>query len=156
MTCASLPPASLFHGFVATANLIDRVRSLTPVATLRDMIVAALLVMFAAAIGHADEHLQDWIPGVLTMPDDAEVMNERSIGSSIRMLSITTNADIDDLFADWEESLETNGYLIQQGEGELLDQSIEFSGQGISNAKIIVSPTEQKGRSLIEFDATLN
>lgn len=36
-----------------------------------------------------------------------------------------------------------------------MDRSIKFSGPGIANAKIIVAPTTEDGRSIIEFDATL-
>lgn len=156
MISASLPPARHPFGLAGITTLFRRVRSMHLASSFRDMAFATLLVVFAAAIVHADEQLQDWIPEVLTMPDDVAVVNEREIGSTIRMLSISTNADVDALFEDWEESLRTNGYLIQQGEDDILDRSIEFSGNGIGNAKIIVSPTEHDGRHLIEFDATLD
>jgi len=45
---------------------------------------------------------------------------------------------------------------VTQGADDLLDRSIEFSGPGITNAKIIVAPTTDDGRSIIEFDATLD
>lgn len=120
------------------------------------MTVGLLLSVLAAAAVYADENLQDWIPDVLTFPDDAEVVTDRAIGSTVRMFSIETGADVDDLFADWEESLDGNGYPVAQGADDLLDRSIEFSGPGISNAKIIVAPTTEDGRSVIEFDATLD
>lgn len=107
-------------------------------------------VVIAVWLAFADEHLQDWIP------DDAEVVTDRAIGSTVRMFSIATGADVDALFADWEESLSGNGYPVTQGADDLLDRSIEFSGPGIANAKIIVAPTTDDGRSIIEFDATLD
>lgn len=122
----------------------------------RDTIVAALMVLSASAIAHAEEDLQDWLPKSLAMPEDVEVVTERSIGSSVRLFTISTAEDVDALFADWEESLRENGYQITQGEDELLARSIEFSGSGISNAKIIVSPAQEDDRTLIEFDATLD
>ncbi len=76
--------------------------------------------------------------------------------STVRMFSIATGADVDALFTDWEESLSSNGYPVTQGADEFLNRSIEFSGPGIANAKIILAPTTHEGRSLIEFDATLN
>ncbi len=109
----------------------------------------------AAAIVHADEALQDWIPDVLTFPDDTEIVADRAIGSGVRMFSIATGADGRDLLARWEESLNASGYRATRSEGELLDQSIEFSGPGIANARIIVAPTTEEGQNLIEFDATL-
>ncbi|AUH65573.1 hypothetical protein CX676_16605 [Paracoccus zhejiangensis] len=113
-------------------------------------------MLAASAVVYADEHLQDWIPDVLTIPEDAEVVTDRAIGSTVRMFSIATGADVDALFAEWEESLSGNGYPVTQGADDLLDHSIEFSGPGIANAKIIVAPTTEDGRSVIEFDATLD
>jgi len=120
------------------------------------MMVGLLLSVLAAAVVYADEHMQAWIPDVLAIPDDAEVVTDRAIGSTVRMFSIATGADVDALFADWEESLSGNGYPVTQGAEDLLDRSIEFSGPGITNAKIIVAPTTDDGRSIIEFDATLD
>ena len=120
-----------------------------------DMIFAALLVLPTSAVVWAEGRLQDWIPSVLTMPEDAEVVKDRAIGSTVRMLSITTDADVDALFAEWKEKLETNGYAIARVEGDSLENAIEFSGPGISNAKIILAPTTEGGRNIIMFDATL-
>lgn len=47
---------------------------------------------------------------MLAIPDHAEVVTDRAIGSTVRMFSIATAADVDALFADWEESLSGNGY----------------------------------------------
>lgn len=90
------------------------------------------------------------------MPEDAEVVMDRAIGSTVRMFSIATDADVEALFADWEESLRTNGYIVMPADGELLQRLIEFSGPGIANAKIILAPATQDDTNLIEFDATLN
>jgi hypothetical protein len=127
-----------------------------PLRAVRDALIAAWLVLLASAVVYADEHLQDWIPDILTMPDDAEVVTDRAIGSTVRMFSIATDADIDALFAEWEAGLNETGYPVMQGADDVLDQSIEFSGPGIANAKIIVAPTTDDGRTIIEFDATLN
>jgi hypothetical protein len=81
---------------------------------------------------------------------------DRAIGSTVRLFSVATSADVDALFADWEESLNSNGYPMTQSSDDLLDRSIEFSGPGIASAKIVVAPTSEDGRSIIEFDATLD
>lgn len=122
----------------------------------RDALIAAWLVLVASTVVYADEHLQDWIPDVLAIPVDAEVVTDRAIGSTVRMFSIATGADVEELFAEWEESLNGNGYPVTQGADDLMDRSIEFSGPGITNAKIVVAPTTEDGRSIIEFDATLD
>lgn len=123
---------------------------------LRIMIAALVLSVFAAAIVHAEELVQDWMPDFLAIPDDAEVMTDRAIGSSLRMFAFATGADVDVLFSDWEQRLGENGYRVEQGANDLLDRSIEFTGPGIANAKIIVVPSaEDEGHNTIEFDATL-
>ncbi|RBI77064.1 hypothetical protein DQW77_03505 [Roseovarius sp. TE539] len=152
MTCTPATPFLPTGLGAAVASL----RAVFPRLPLKDALVAAWLVLAASAVVYADEHLQDWIPDVLAIPDDAEVITDRAIGSTVRIFSITTGADVEALFADWEESLSGNGYPVTQGADDLLDRSIEFSGPGITNAKIIVAPTTDDGRSIIEFDATLD
>ncbi|RFP89372.1 hypothetical protein DZK27_05595 [Rhodobacteraceae bacterium 63075] len=123
---------------------------------LRNMIVGLFLSFFAAVSVYADERLQDWVPGVLTLPEDAEILTDRAIGSTIRMFSLETEADADTLLTDWEESLANDGYTVTEGIDDRLGQSVEFSGDGIANAKIIVAPSSEGERTVIEFDATLN
>jgi hypothetical protein len=119
------------------------------------MALAALIVLALSAIASADEHIQDWIPDVLVFPDDAEVVSDRAVGSAIRMFSISTESDVAEILAAWEESLRQEGYVITQQGDELLDGAIEFSGPGIVNAKIILAPTAGSDRNVIQFDATL-
>ncbi|MFW5881441.1 MAG: hypothetical protein ACOCTP_02865 [Roseicyclus sp.] len=123
--------------------------------SIRDAACAAVVVL-AASVVHADEEFQDWIPEVLDFPEDTEVVTDRAIGSTIRLFTISTEADVDALLSDWEDALNENGFPVTQQVGELIDQSIEFTGPGIANAKILVAPVTESGRSLIEFDATLN
>lgn len=114
------------------------------------------MTVLASAIVYADVAVQDWVPDALVFPDDTEVVLDRAIGSTVRMFSIATAADVDVLFSEWEESLNANGFPVIQGAGELLERTIEFSGPGIVNAKILVAPRTDEGRNIIEFDATLN
>jgi hypothetical protein len=151
MTRNSFSPEGTFHRSTAFATLLRSMRFRLPV---RAVVVAA--AMMAAAPADAEEPRQDWLPDDLAMPEDAELVTERAIGSSIRLFTISTAEDVDTHFAAWEESLRENGYEIIQGEDEVLARSIEFSGGGISNAKIILSPTTNEDRRLIEFDATLD
>jgi hypothetical protein len=125
-------------------------------AGLRDAAMAAVIVLSLSAIAWADEHIQDWIPDVLAFPEDTEVVADRAVGSTIRMFSISTETDVGTLFAEWEESLRSNGYPVTQKLDELLETSIEFSGPGIVNAKIILAPTADSGRNVIQFDVTLD
>ncbi|MBV0912718.1 hypothetical protein [Anianabacter salinae] len=155
MTAFPHPPATAAVAVANPRRPLANLRSILPRFRAAEVLLAACLVFSASAVV-SDERLQDWIPEVLTLPDDAEVVTDRAIGSTVRMFSIATGADIDDLFADWEEQLNSNGYPVTQGADELLDQAIEFSGPGISNAKILVAPATTGERNVIEFDATLN
>lgn len=155
MTAMTCTPANPFLP-TGPRRAVASLRTALPRLPVKDALIAAWLVLAASAVVYADGHLQDWIPDVLAIPDDAEVVTDRAIGSTVRMFSIATGADVDALFADWEESLSGNGYPVMQGADDLLDRSIEFSGPGITNAKIIVAPTTDDGRSIIEFDATLD
>lgn len=121
----------------------------------RGIIGAVAFLLAASTVLYADEIAQDWMPDVLRMPEDATVVADREIGT-VRMFSITTAENVDELLPEWEESLRINGFPVSRGDGELIEKAIEFSGQGIVNAKIIVAPVTEDGLSLIEFDATLN
>ena len=129
------------------------------IARLRDMALAAAIVLAASAVLHAQDRItqwtQDWVPAVLTVPEDAELLTDRAVGSTIRLFSFSTASDVDQLFVDWETALRDGGYVIDQGADDLLDRSIEFSGTGISNAKIVAGVTAEDGRTVIEVDATL-
>ncbi len=128
----------------AFSMLLERRRSALFWRPLRDMIVAAFIVLSASAIVYAGERLQDWIPGVLAIPADAQVVTDRAIGSTARMFSISTAADVEMLFAEWEKSLSANGYQVTQTEGEISERTIVFSGPDIANAKIVLAPIRMR------------
>lgn len=122
----------------------------------RDAGLAACLVLFATAIAWAEMTLQEWIPAELDFPADAEVVTDREIGSTVRMFSVSTAEETDPLLDRWEEALRTSGYAIERESEELVEGSIEFSGPGIANAKIVANRAAEDGQTLIEFDATLD
>lgn len=117
--------------------------------------LATFVVMASTLPALAQDQVQDWVPAVLEMPADIEVLTDRAIGSSLRMFSFRTDQDVDVLLNEWEDALQAQGYTIIQGEGDLLQRAIEFSGQGISNAKIAVAPASADDSKVIEIDATL-
>jgi hypothetical protein len=126
----------------------------------RDMLFAAVIVLAAAAVGQAQERMQawtqDWVPTVMGVPEDAELLRDREIGSSVRMFSFATGQDVDALMRDWETALQEAGFQIDSSQDELVERSIEFSGTGITNAKIVASVTDENGQTIIEIDATLD
>lgn len=99
--------------------------------------------------------MQDWLPEVLELPEDVELHADRQIGSTFRMLTLRTSADVDDLLLEWEQALIANGYAVGRGRDEPLDGVTEFNGTGIVNAKIIVAPGRDDDGRVIEIDATL-
>lgn len=125
----------------------------------RETLLAAIMILAAPMALHAQDRItawtQDWVPTVLSVPPDAELLTDRAVGSTIRLFSFSTAQDVDRLFADWETALRDGGFRIDQGADDLLDRSIEFSGTGISNAKIVAGLTSHDGRTVIEVDATL-
>jgi hypothetical protein len=122
---------------------------------MRDMLSGLALALFAAVMVYADEIPQGWVPEILTLPVDAVVEMDRAIGSSIRMFSFSTETDVDTLFGDWSTALEDGGYSIRPQQVELDQNSIEFSGQNILNAKIATAAASTGDRVVITFDATL-
>jgi len=118
--------------------------------------IALVIWLFFPTIGFSREPIQDWVPDILDFPDDSEVIHSREIGSTIRMFSIVTAQDADKILARWRDYLDESGYVISETGVGALERAIEFSGQGVSNAKIIISPSSAEGRNIIEFDATLN
>jgi hypothetical protein len=97
----------------------------------------------------------DWPPDVLELPEDVEVLADRQIGSTLRMLTLRTSADVDDLLIEWDEALRATGYAVGRGRDDPLDGVIEFSGTNIANAKIVAVSRGSDARGLIEIDATL-
>ena len=124
--------------------------------TFREMLVAACLVAALSVTARAEITLQDWIPGILTFPDDAQVVIDREIGSSVRMFSFSTAVETGPMLADWQQSLREDGYTIERQADELVGGAIEFSGPGIANAKIVANREGEEGLSIVEFDATLD
>ena len=126
---------------------------------IRDMAAAAVILLAASAVLYAQDAMeeweQDWVPAVLRVPADAELLSDRAIGSTVRMFSIATSSDADALIGEWESALSENGFRIDQQPDELLGRAIEFSGSGVANAKIVATPSTSDGRTVIEFDATL-
>jgi hypothetical protein len=156
------PPALAFPLRVAATTLADLGAVVTSarekLGTQARAASAALLLVLAgglAAEEPVDRWVQDWVPAVLRMPADAEVLSDRSVGSSVRMFSVSTTEEVAPLLDEWQEALRLDGYVIDQGSSELLDGSVEFSGRGISNAKIVEAPTTADGLAVIQFDATL-
>lgn len=123
----------------------------------RNIAAAAAIVWLASLVANAEIAVQDWIPEVLVFPEDAEVVADRAVGSAIRLYSVTTEADGTEVLGHWQAALEEAGFIINAGRDDLLPNSVEFSGPGIINAKIVATTSAvDGGRTLIEFDATLD
>jgi len=123
--------------------------------TMRNITVAAFLVLPLAMTLQADETRPSWLPEAIELPADNDVEMVRSIGSSLQMFSFSTEDNPETLLKEWEEALRLAGYSISQSLDDVLKTSIEFSGQGFNNAKIVIAPVSATGRAMIEIDATM-
>jgi len=123
--------------------------------SLHSMSVAAFLILPLAIATQADETRPEWLPEAIELPLDNDVLTDRSIGSKLRMFSFSTEQNTQTMLQTWEEALILAGYSINQAQDDVIDTIIEFSGQGINNAKIVVAPSGDDARSTINFDATL-
>ena len=72
------------------------------------------------------------------------------------MVSIATEEDAEALLAEWREALSTSGYLVEDPAEALADRQVLFSGTGIENGKVVISPTAEDGREILQFDASLS
>ncbi|RDC68924.1 hypothetical protein DLJ49_19500 [Rhodovulum sp. 12E13] len=117
--------------------------------------IAIALILRTTTAAESQEHLHAWLPEALALPEDVEVLADRQIGSTIRMLTLRTSADVGDLLIEWEDALRAGGYAVARGRDDPLDGVIEFSGTNIANAKIVAVYRSSDDRSLIEIDATL-
>lgn len=98
---------------------------------------------------------QDWIPEELVLPEDMEIVTDRSIGSAIRVFTFTTAEDTDTLADRWRDALTTGPYqVVPPAEG--MDQRlIEFSGGRIQNGQIAFSQGAASTETTVQFDASL-
>jgi len=159
MTTIALHPVPFTLGH-AGPGITGPLRKLRLGISIVDIAMAASILVAVSATVLAEERMrawvQDWVPDELAIPEDAEVVRESAIGSSIRMFSFSTGADVERLFAEWEEGLTENGYVVRESDVALSDRSIEFSGPGILNASISEGAIPGDDRTVIEFEATLN
>lgn len=116
--------------------------------------IAVALLLRAVTPTESQQQLQEWLPNVLEIPEDVEVLADRKIGSNLRMLTLSTSVDVDDLF-EWEDALRANGYAIGRLRDEPPYRVIEFNGTGIVNAKIIAGLGGNDERTVIQIDATV-
>lgn len=135
-------------------KMFDKKAAVAPRKAMLPTLWSAAFVLMASALPALAQD-QGWVPAELELPADSEVLTDRAIGSSLRMFSFRTEEDVDTLLNEWEAALQAAGYTIIQGEGDLLERAIEFSGQGISNAKIAVAPASADDTKVVEIDATL-
>ncbi len=103
----------------------------------------------------AEDHPQSWIPQEITLPDDIEIVTERSIGSVIRVFTFTTKEDGDALADLWRDALETGPYQVKPAAEGLDQRLIEFTGGRVQNGQIAFSRGADSTDTLVQFDASL-
>jgi hypothetical protein len=120
--------------------------------------LAALCVTLLPAVtpAMADPTNHDWIPAEITLPEDMEVVIDRSIGSANRLLSFTTDADADALATTWREALENGPYQVEPTAEGMDGRLIAFSGGRVQNGQISFLPGADSTRTTVQFDASIN
>ena len=115
--------------------------------------LAALCLTVAPAFADMADH--DWIPPEISLPQDMEVVIDRSIGSANRMLSFTTDEDPDTLADTWRAALEDGPYQVKPAAEGMDKRMIEFSGDRVQNGQITFLHGADSTRTTVQFDASL-
>lgn len=110
--------------------------------------------LLAAITAWAQEFSADWLPAEVRLPDDMEVLLDRSIGSTMHIVSFATGQDVAELMTEWRDGLAGSGYVIKDAPSTDRPE-IEFSGKDIQNGKIVVNPSHEDGREVVQIDATM-
>jgi len=117
--------------------------------------LAAVALFLSAPLLQAEERDMSWIPEEIDLPEDMEILTDRSIGSVIRLFTFTTAEDTDVLADRWRDALLTGPYQVQppaEGMDQLL---IEFSGGRIRNGQIAFMRGAEGTDTTVQFDASL-
>jgi hypothetical protein len=122
------------------------------IRTARSALVALVLGIATVA---AAEQPQSWIPEEITLPEDMDIVTDRSIGSAIRVFTFTTKEDGDVLADLWREALETGPYQVKPAAEGLDQRLIEFSGGRVQNGQIAFSRGADSTDTMVQFDASL-
>lgn len=96
-----------------------------------------------------------WIPEEIEMPEDLEIVTDRSIGSAIRVFTFTTAEDTDVLADRWREALTIGPYQVQPPAEGMDQRLIEFSGGRIQNGQIAFMRGADGTDTTVTFDASL-
>ncbi|MFU8864607.1 MAG: hypothetical protein ACNA7O_11890 [Rhodobacterales bacterium] len=115
---------------------------------------AAALFLSMAPL-HAGESDMSWIPEEIDMPEDMEIVTDRSIGSAIRVFTFTTAEDTDALADRWREALTIGPYQVQPPAEGMDQRLIEFSGGSIQNGQIAFMRGADGTDTTVTFDASL-
>jgi len=91
----------------------------------------------------------DWLPAALKLPEDAEIVEDRRIGRSTRLLQARTAAAADALFDEYLAGLAGSGYETHTAGDRIL-----FQGKGIEQGSVVFANTLDRGR-VLQVDITM-
>lgn len=138
-------PAPYLEGMRPTQNIVRTV-----------ILTLSLGLSMGLSPAMADERDHAWIPAEISLPDDMEVVIDRSIGSANRMLSFTTDEEVDVLADRWRAALEDGPYQVKPAAEGMDKRMIEFSGGDVRNGQITFLPGADSTRTTVQFDASIN
>ena len=117
------------------------------------LIVASTAVMASALA--AQEVAERWMPEELRLPDDMEVLFDRSLDRGYRFFSFRTGANTDNLLTRWRRALEDGGYRTSTAGPTVGEGEFQFTGPGIRKAEVSVTPAEEWSLAVVEIEAAL-
>lgn len=103
----------------------------------------------------AEQREFTWIPEEISLPDDMEVVIDRSIGSANRILSFTTDEAVDELADTWRAALENGPYQVQPAAEGMDRRLIAFSGGRVQNGQISFMRGADSTATTVQFDASI-
>lgn len=139
---------------VGIAGLLTYLCGMKNVERTARLVLAALCLTLAPAF--ADQTTHTWIPEEIALPQDMEIVIDRSIGSANRMLSFTTDEDPDSLADTWRAALEKGPYQVKPAAEGMDRRLIEFSGGRVQNGQISFMHGADSTSTTVQFDASIN
>lgn len=118
--------------------------------------LASVALCLALTPAMAEQKEFTWIPEEITLPEDMEVVIDRSIGSANRILSFTTEAEVDVLADTWREALAQGPYQVKPTAEGMDRRLIEFSGGRVQNGQITFMRGADSTSTTVQFDASIN
>ncbi|WP_102110497.1 hypothetical protein [Oceaniglobus roseus] len=111
---------------------------------------AAVLALAAGLAGAAHAGQPDWIPEPIRLPDNYEVVSDRTIGTGTHLFQVEVAEDPAPMLETWAQDLNDNGY--ETDTRMMSDNRLLFSGPaGVEGQIAVTQPMDVDGY-MIQID----